>query len=68
MWPYPKHLKHFLPDDLVGDLGLEVEGLESLVLKDDSLGGYFEKDLFLFFQVVEVSKASSRTKDGRWIL
>jgi len=50
---------------LVGDLGLEVEGLESLVLKDDSLGGYFEKDLFLFFQVVEVSKASSRTKDGR---
>jgi len=35
---------------LVGHLGLEVEGLESIGLKDDSLGGYFEKKLFLFFQ------------------
>ena len=27
MCPKPKHLKHFVLEDLVGDLGVEVEGL-----------------------------------------
>ena len=49
MWPYPKHLKHFLLEDLIGDLKVEVEGLESLGLKEESLEGSFEK-AFLFFQ------------------
>ena len=49
MWPYPKHLKHFLLDDLIGDLWVEVEGLDSLGLKEESLEGSFEK-AFLFFQ------------------
>jgi len=30
MCPKPKNLKHFLLEVLVGDLGMEVEGLESL--------------------------------------
>jgi len=34
---------------LVGDLELEVEGLESLGLEEESLEGNFEK-AFLFFQ------------------
>ena len=42
-------LKAFLLDDLVGDLGIEVEGLDSLGLKEESLEGNLEKD-FLFFQ------------------
>jgi len=32
MFPKPKHLKHFLLEVFVGDLGVEVEGLESLGL------------------------------------
>jgi len=32
MCPKPKHLKYFLLEVLVGDLGVEVEGLESLGL------------------------------------
>ena len=32
MCPKPKHLKHFLVEVLVGDLGVEVEGLEYLGL------------------------------------
>jgi len=32
MCPKPKHLKHFLLEVLVGDLGVIVEGLESLEL------------------------------------
>jgi len=30
--PKPRHLKHFLLEVLVGDLGVEVEGLEFLGL------------------------------------
>jgi len=30
--PKPKHLKHFLLEVLVGDLGVKVEGLECLGL------------------------------------
>ena len=43
MWPYPKHLKHFLLDNLIGDIWVEVEGLDSLGLKEESLEGRFEK-------------------------
>ena len=32
MCPKPKHLKHFLLEVLVGDLGVIVEGLESIGL------------------------------------
>jgi len=32
----PKHLKHFLLEVLVGDLGVEVEGLECLGLQVES--------------------------------
>jgi len=34
---------------LIGDLGVEVEGLDSLGLKEESLEGSLEK-YFLFFQ------------------
>ena len=43
------HLKHLVLDVLVGDLGLEVDGLVSLGLKEDSLEGNLKKD-FLFPQ------------------
>ena len=46
MRPYPKHLKHFLLDDLIGDLGVQVEGLDSLGLKEESLEGTFEKSFY----------------------
>jgi len=53
MCPKPKHLKHFLFEVLVGDLGVEVEGLESLGLKVVSFtkleGKVFEEVLFLSF-------------------
>ena len=42
-------LKHFLLDDLIRDLGIEVEGLDSFGVKEESLEGNLEKD-FLFFQ------------------
>ena len=32
IWPKPKHLKHFLLEVLVGDIGVEGEGFESFVL------------------------------------
>ena len=32
IWTKPKHLKHFLLEVLVGDIGVEGEGLDSLAL------------------------------------
>ena len=53
MCPKPKHLKHFLLEVLVSDLGFEVEGLKSLDLEMDSflkLKGKVKEDLCLFVQ------------------
>ena len=44
--------KAFFLDVFVGDLGLKVDGLDSLGLKEESWEGKFEKD-FLFFQDLE---------------
>jgi len=54
MFPKPRHLKHFVFEILVGDLGVEVEGLETLRLDVVSFekleGKVFVEILFLSFQ------------------
>ena len=58
MCPKPKHLKHFWFEVLVGDLGVEVQGLETLGLQVESFtkleGKVFEEFLFLSFHDVFV--------------
>jgi len=53
MCPKPRHLKHFVFEVLVDDLGVEVEGLETLWLEVVSFekleGNFFEEILFLSF-------------------
>jgi len=56
MCPKPRHLKHFWFELLVGDLGVELEGLETLWLEvvsfEKSEGKVFEQILFLSFHEV----------------
>ena len=49
MCPKPKHLKHFLLEVLVGDLGVIVEGLESLGLLYKIEGKSFRRKLVFSF-------------------
>ena len=53
MCPKPKHLKHFVFEVLVGNLGVEVEGLQTLWLEvvcfEKLEGKVFEEILFLSF-------------------
>jgi len=53
MFPKPRHLKHFVIEVLVGDLVVEVEGLETLWLEVVSFekmeGKVFVELLFLSF-------------------
>jgi len=59
MCPKPRHLKHFVFEVLVGDLGVEVEGLETLWLEVVSFENWKEKFLkkFCFYPFVKICRS-----------